>query len=217
MASEVELSCNASLRVCNKIMDDAFPRVGWTPEWQQVDATDLLLRAQQGDTDAFGQIYELYAPLVFRFCYAHLDNRLDAEDLTEEVFLRAWQALPGYQLRGVPFTGFLFRIARNALYDHYRRWRKRANDPGLEQDLVDDTQPDPAVSVTLNLERRELRRTLAQLRQDYRTVLVLRFLVGLSPEETAQAMERSAGAIRVLQHRALRAARKLLARQEPGT
>jgi RNA polymerase sigma-70 factor (ECF subfamily) len=197
-------------------MDDAFSRVGWTPE-QQVDATSLILQAQGGDTEAYGQIYELYAPLVFRFCFAHLENRLDAEDLTEEVFLRAWQALPGYQLRGVPFTGFLFRIARNALYDHYRRGRKRANDPGLERDLVDEAQPDPAVSATLNLERRELRQTLTQLRGDYRNVLVLRFLVGLSPEETAQAMERSPGAIRVLQHRALRAARKLLEKQEKAT
>jgi RNA polymerase sigma-70 factor (ECF subfamily) len=198
-------------------MDDAFPRVGWLPEQQQVDVTWLLQQAQQGDTEAYGQIYELYAPLVFRFCYAHLDDRLDAEDLTGEVFLRAWQALPGYQPRGVPFTAFLFRIARNALYDHYRRRRKRANDPGLEQDLVDDAQPDPAASVALNLERRQLRQTLAQLRQDYRNVLVLRFLVGLSPEETAQAMERSPGAIRVLQHRALKAARKIMAKQETGS
>ena len=184
------------------------------PERGQVDETALLQQAQKGDTEAFGRIYELYAPPVFRFLYAHLDSHLDAEDLTEEVFLRAWQALPGYRMRGIPFTGFLFRVARNALYDHYRRSRKRATDPGLEQDLVDDLQPDPAESVPAHLERRELRQVLAQLRADYRTVLVLRFLVGLSPEETAQAMERSAGAVRVLQHRALAAVRKLLDVQE---
>jgi RNA polymerase sigma-70 factor (ECF subfamily) len=184
------------------------------PERQEVDETSLLQQAQQGDTEAFGQIYELYSPLVFRFLVAHLDNSLDAEDLTEEVFLRAWQSLPGYRMRGVPFTGFLFRVARNALYDHYRRSRKRANDPGLDQELIDDLQPDPAESVPAHMERRELRQTLAQLRDDYRQVLVLRFLVGLSPEETAQAMNRSSGAIRVLQHRALAALRKLLLKQE---
>ena len=78
------------------------------PERQEVDETSLLQQAQQGDTEAFGQIYEMYSPLVFRFLFAHLDNRLDAEDLTEEVFLRAWQSLPGYRMRGVPFKGFLF-------------------------------------------------------------------------------------------------------------
>lgn len=187
------------------------------PERQQVDETSLLQQAIAGDTEAFGQIYEFYAPLVFRFLFAHLDNRLDAEDLTEEVFLRAWQSLPNYRLRGVPFTGFLFRVARNALYDHYRRRRNRAADPGNDQELVDDLQPDPALSVSLHLERRELRQTLAKLRPDYRTVLVLRFLVGLSPDETAQAMSRSSGAIRVLQHRALAAARKLLLKQESDT
>ena len=184
------------------------------PERREVDATRLLKQAQQGDTEAFGQIYELYSPLVFRFLVAHLDNSLDAEDLTEDVFLRAWQALPSYLMRGVPFTGFLFRVARNALYDHYRRSHKRANDPGLDQELVDDLQPDPAESVPVYLERRELRQTLAKLREDYRSVLVLRFLVGLSPEETAQAMSRSPGAVRVLQHRALAALPKLLVKQE---
>jgi RNA polymerase sigma-70 factor (ECF subfamily) len=184
------------------------------PEQGQVDETGLLQQAQQGDTEAFGRIYELYSPPVFRFLYAHLDSHLDAEDLTEEVFLRAWQALPGYHMRGVPFSGFLFRVARNALYDHYRRARKRAGDPGLDPDLLDDLQPDPNQSVSAHLERRELRQVLGKLREDYRTVLVLRFLVGLSPEETAQAMERSPGAVRVLQHRALRAVRKLLEKQE---
>ena len=183
-------------------------------ERQQVDETLLLQQAQKGDAEAFGQIYEIYSPLVFRFLFAHLDDQLDAEDLTEEVFLRAWQSLPGYRMRGVPFSGFLFRVARNALYDHYRRSRKRANDPGLDQELIDDLQPDPAMSVPLHLERRELRQTLGQLREDYRTVLVLRFLVGLSPDETAQAMSRSSGAVRVLQHRALAAVRKLLLKQE---
>jgi RNA polymerase sigma-70 factor, ECF subfamily len=191
-------------------MDDAFSKIGWMPEQDQVDEMALLRRAQQGDTEAFGRIYELYSPPVFRFLFAHLDSQLDAEDLTEEVFLRAWQALPGYRMRGIPFTGFLFRVARNALYDHYRRSQKRAYDLELDQDLGDGLQPDLAENIPARLEQRELRQVLAQLREDYRTVLVLRFLVGLSPEETALAMERSSGAIRVLQHRALAAVRKLI-------
>ncbi len=81
----------------------------------------LLRAARQGDAEAFGSLYERFAPPVFRYLYAHLDERLDAEDLTAEVFLRVWQALPGFRETEAPFLGFLFRVARNALYDHFRR------------------------------------------------------------------------------------------------
>lgn len=174
----------------------------------------LIRQAQNGDTEAFGQLYEQYAPAVFRFLYAHLEDRLDAEDLTEEAFLRVWQALPGFQEQGAPFGGFVFRVARNALYDHYRRNRRRPT-TSLAQDWQDDLQPDPAVSVPERLERRAVRAVLAALSDDHRQVLSLRFLAGLSPDETAAAMGRSAGAIRVLQHRALAAMRKLLPGHEP--
>jgi RNA polymerase sigma-70 factor, ECF subfamily len=174
---------------------------------------ELIQKARSGDTDAFGRLYEANAPAVFRFLYAHLDDRLDAEDLTEETFLRVWQALPGYREQGAPFGGFLFRVARNVLYDHYRQTRRRPSS-AMDRDFVDDQQPDPAVVVPEHLERREMHRVMGALREDQRLVLSLRFLAGLSPEETAQAMGRSAGSIRVLQHRALAALRKLLVRPE---
>jgi len=170
---------------------------------------ELIEKAQRGDTDAFGQLYEIYAPAVFRYLYAHLDSRLDAEDLTEDVFLRVWQALAEYRQQGVPFGGFVFRVARNALFDHYRRIRRRPAH-SLDREWVDDRQPDPAISVLDYLEQRAVRETLNELRADHRQVLSLRFLSGLSPEETAQAMGRTAGAVRVLQHRALSALRRLL-------
>ena len=82
---------------------------------QPVEDIQLIQQSQKGDTQAFGELYERYAQRVFRYLYAHLDNRLDAEDLTEEVFLRVWKSLGGYQEQGVPFLAFLFRVARNAL------------------------------------------------------------------------------------------------------
>jgi len=174
---------------------------------------ELIQKAQQGDTEAFGQLYEQYAPAVFRYLYAHLDNRLDAEDLTEDVFLRVWQALAEYRQQGAPFGGFVFRVARNALYDHYRRTRRRPSH-SLDWEWADDRQPDPAISIPEHLERRAVRESLNELSADHRQVLTLRFLSGLSPEETAQVMGRTAGAVRVLQHRALSALRRLLTGQE---
>lgn len=175
-----------------------------------VDDHQLLKSAKDGDTEAFGFLYERYAERVFRFLFAHLDNRLDAEDLTEEVFLRVWRSLPSYREQGVPFLAFVFRIARNALIDHYRRSGQTKNQVSIEEITVHDGNPGPGESAIASLEREELRISLEQLREDYRTVLVLRFLSELSPEETAQVMGRSAGAIRVLQHRALSALRAIL-------
>jgi len=178
--------------------------------WQQVDDIQLLTIAQRGDAEAFGELYERYAARVFRFIYAHLDNRLDAEDLTEDVFMRVWKSLPSYREQGVPFLAFLFRIARNALIDHYRRSGSAKQEVSLEDLPLRDRTPGPVEVVMTSLEHRKLRQTLDRLREDYRTVLVLRFLGELSPEETAQAMGRSSGAVRVLQHRALEALRNLM-------
>jgi RNA polymerase sigma-70 factor (ECF subfamily) len=158
------------------------------PNWQDSEDSELIRIAQEGESEAFGELYQRNAQIVFRFIYANLNNRLDAEDLTEEVFLRAWRSLSKYRQKGVPFLAYLFKIARN----------------------VTDSKPDPGETAILNIEHQEVRQTLTQLREDYRTVLVLRFLSGLSPTETGQVMGRTPGAVRILQHRALSALRSLL-------
>ena len=176
----------------------------------EVDDIQLLRDAQNCDREAFGELYERYAPRVFRYLYSHLDNRLDAEDLTEEIFLRVWKTLGNYQQQGVPFLAFLFRVARNALIDHYRRSAKSEQEASIEDLHLRDHEPEPVDVVTNTLEHQQLRHVMQQLREDYRTVLALRFLSELSPEETARAMGRSAGAVRVLQHRALAALRSMM-------
>lgn len=180
------------------------------PKWAEVEDVQLLKLAKGGDAEAFGEIYARYAKLIFGFLYANLDSHLDAEDLTEEVFLRTWDALASYREKGIPFSAFLLRVARNALYDHYRRSKFASNHVPIENvTLLDDSDPEETASN--NLEHEELRQVLGELdNEDYRLVLVLRFLRELSPAETAQIMERSVGAVRVLQHRALEAVRKIL-------
>ncbi len=173
----------------------------------------LLQTAQQGNAEAFGQLYEKYAPQVFRYLYAHVDWRMDAEDLTAEVFVRAWRALPGYRQTEAPFRSFLFRVARNVLYDHFRRLRSRRNHKVLDEERMAELASDPSDRHLQTLEHQELRKILDGLGEDQRNVLVLRFFVGLSPEETAQAMGKSNGAVRVIQHRALEALRKILLKE----
>ena len=180
------------------------------PGWQDLDDYQLILMAKDGDTQAFGELYERHYQSVFRFLYAHLDNRQDAEDLMEEVFLSVWHSVSSYQEKGVPFIAFLFRVARNGLIDHYRRSKSSKLTTSIEDLPLRDHDPDPGEALITTLEHQEVRKVLEKLREDYRTVLVLRFLSELTPEETAEVMQRSAGAVRVLQHRALTAMRELL-------
>jgi RNA polymerase sigma-70 factor (ECF subfamily) len=176
---------------------------------------ELVRRAQRGDQHAFGDLYVTHAPAIFRYLYAHMANSMDAEDLTGEVFLKAWQSLPKYIERGVPFLAFLFRIARNVLVDHYRQNNRLVQQAPDDMDGYNaDSTPEPMETVGKQLEHQKILGVLSRLRPDYRSVLTLRFISELSCEETAQVMKRSVGAIRVLQHRALAALRDELGKME---
>jgi RNA polymerase sigma-70 factor (ECF subfamily) len=189
---------------------DSVNKLALIPGPGIVEDHQLLSYAKEGDAEAFGRLYERYADRVFRYLFARLGNRLDAEDLAEDVFLRVWRSLPNYQEQGVPFLAILFRIAHNALIDHYRRSNLTKRQVSIEDVSLRAHHPGPGELVLSSLERDELRAALEQLREDYRTVLVLRFLGELTPQETAQIMGRSEGTVRVLQHRALASLRKML-------
>jgi RNA polymerase sigma-70 factor (ECF subfamily) len=169
---------------------------------------ELIKQAQRGDTHAFGDLYEIYAPVIYRYLFAHLENTMDAEDLTGEVFLKAWQSLPKYIERGVPFVAFLFRIAHNVLVDHYRQNKRLESKSQDDMDgYKENDRAEPVDQISNQMEHQHILKVLSKLSTDYQSVLTLRFISELSPEETAQVMNRSVGAIRVLQHRALGALR----------
>jgi len=174
----------------------------------------LIQKAKDGDANAFGELYERYAEPVFRFIYSQTSDRLDAEDLSADVFFKAWRSLPRYEERGFSFSAYLFRIARNLLIDSRRS--KKPVDPISEDELMNFPESmisNPSSVLAAKLQHKELVNVLSQLREDYRTVLILRFLNDLSPEETSQVMGRSIGAVRVLQHRALTSLRKTIPSQ----
>lgn len=185
-------------------------------EWHDLDDNQLIGLAKDGEAEAFGELYERHVHAVYRFLYARLDSRMDAEDFTEEVFMRAWNSISSYHERGIPFLAYLLIVARNVLIDHYRRNGRAPQSVPIEDLQIKDMNPDPGEVTTLNLNHQELRQALAYLREDYQEVLVLRFLNDLSPTETAKVMKRSTGAVRVLQHRALTAIRKTLSDKSRG-
>ena len=180
------------------------------PDLQDLDDNELIEKAKNGDIEAFGVLYEQYSDQVYRFFQAHLRDYLDAEDLTIEVFLRVNRSLNAYKEQGVPFLAYLFTASRNMLIDFYRRSGKIGYEISITDRDLYDREPEPEDAMMLKMQQEEIRKTLDRLPEDYRTVLILRFLSELSPDETAQVMKRSPGAIRVLQHRALAALRDLL-------
>jgi RNA polymerase sigma-70 factor, ECF subfamily len=174
----------------------------------QPPESDVIARAVQGDADAFGDLYERYLARIYRYVFYRVNDAAEAEDLTEMVFLKAWEALGGYRLRDVPFGAWLYRIARNVVVDRHRTHKETL---ALEGHVaLRDTVSSPEDS----LDRREtiesVAHALAQLSPVHQQVLALRFIGGLSHAETALVLKRSEEAVRVLQHRALYALRELL-------
>ncbi len=170
--------------------------------------TALIARAQRGETEAFGELYERYLDPIYRYLYSWVGNSRDAEDLTETVFLRSFQALPRYQDRGLPFSAFLYRIARNVLVDHHRQ--RRAEAPIEEADQPGGGAGELDEALIRQERTLILRRALASLPPDYGEVIRLRLLMGLPTATAAAWMERSEGAARVLLFRALKALRQKL-------
>jgi RNA polymerase sigma-70 factor (ECF subfamily) len=171
---------------------------------------ELVSRSKAGELEAFGALYERYLDTVYRYVRSHIGDRHAAEDLTEMVFLRAFDSLDGYEERGWPFSAFLYRIARNQVIDHYRARR----DIGDLQEAEDGG----AELIESELDRREevetMRQALSKLKPEYQEVIRLRVLLGLSTPTVANCLGRSEGATRVLLCRALAELRRRVGEQD---
>jgi RNA polymerase sigma-70 factor (ECF subfamily) len=165
------------------------------------DASDV--RAAQADPAAFGTLYRRYVDRVYGYSFYLLGDHHDAEDVTERTFVAALGAIGRYRDEGATFRAWLFRIAHNQLANALRARARHAATP---LDAIDEpiSGDDPAGLVGAADERRRLARALASLPDDRRQVIVLRFLDGLSAREIGAVLGRTEGAVRVLQHRALR-------------
>ncbi len=173
---------------------------------------ELLRRCQTGDQEAFRQLYERYAPQVYAFLLGYLRDPDGAADVTQETFVRLWQALPRYREQG-QFRAWLFRIARRLAIDAARSRRRRRHFPLQEiRPPLRDKAKDPGEILEQKQAVEEVMAALEHLKAEYREVLVLRFLLDMNVAETAAVMGRSPGAVRVLQHRALHALRRVLSR-----
>ncbi len=175
------------------------------------DDSRLTTRICKGDKKAFGELYERYLDDIYRYVYYRVSNHQDAEDLTEQIFLKVWEGISGYRGQ-VPFKAWIYRIAHNAIIDHYRT-RKEAL-PLTEQIILVDNTPDLEKRLVTKENAEQLVNIMSQLSPLHQHVLTLRFINGLSMKEVAQILDRNIGAVRVLQHRALKAAQAFLTAEE---
>jgi len=185
-----------------------------TPQNQREEAVEinedaLVEAAIQGSEQAFGQIYEAHVDGIFRFIYMRVEDRQTAEDITSDVFLKAWEKIDSYQVRGAPFRAWLYRIARNAVIDHYRTRKEKA-----PLEAVINTREDDAASlseqVSIQMESESVLAAMRELTDDQRNVLTLKLVQGLSTKEVAKVLGKRQGAIRALQMRGLQALAKVL-------
>ena len=171
----------------------------------------LVLSAQQGDRDAFAQLYEATVERIYRYLLNRLGEPADAEDVTAEVFIRAMKALPSYRSRETPLIAWLFRIAHNQAVNYIKKRASRKEMPLIETAAAYEGPEEEALE---QVRLGEVVRTMQDLTDLQRQVLNLRFAADLSIAEVAKVMNRKDGAVKFLQYSALRALRRAWTQQE---
>jgi RNA polymerase sigma-70 factor (ECF subfamily) len=178
------------------------------------DEQNLVHRAQQGDkNEALAELYEAYFDNIYRYVMVRIGNRVEAEDITQEVFLKASRSIHSFRWKGVPFSAWLFRIARNEVIDCLRKKSRQPTFSLSDLPVVPASStgnPHPVAELGLDIE--QLRAAIQRLTQAQQEVISLRFSAELSIAEVANLMGKSQGAVKALQHSAILALRQVLSK-----
>lgn len=173
------------------------------------DEESLVERAQKRDTEAFARLYEEYFDKIYRYLILRLGNQMEAEDLTQQVFLKALESIPTFRWKGVPFSAWLFKIAHNLAVDCLRKRNKQGRLCLDKVVVVSDSNPQLEVERRLEVER--LIAATQKLTKAQAEVISLRFVSELPVAQVARIMGKSEGAVKALQHSAIIALRKIMA------
>jgi RNA polymerase sigma-70 factor, ECF subfamily len=176
---------------------------------EQKREKQLIQAAQKGDERAFGELYDAYVDRIYRYILYRVNDPETAQDLTGEVFLRVVEALPNYEDREIPLLAWMYRIAYARVVDHYRqnsRTGVHQNIDDVELSVEDDMDSD----MISGHQQQQVRAAIKQLTEDQQQVILLRFVEGYNLQETADALGKTVGAIKVMQHRAIQSLTRLL-------
>lgn len=192
----------------------ARSRTGTVPhqgtETEHNPIMELVERAQAGESEAFGRLYDHYSDTVYRYIYYRVGSRATAEDLTSETFLRALRRIGTFTWQGRDFGAWLVTIARNLVADHFKSSRFRLEVTTGEMLDSNECERSPEDSVLESLSNAALLDAVRRLNPQQQECVTLRFLQGLSVAETARIMGKNEGAIKTLQYRAVRTLARLL-------
>ena len=176
--------------------------------YQLPEEESLVRRAQQQDQRAFAQLYEEHFDKIYRYVALRIGDRAEAEDITQQVFLKALRSISSFRWKGAPFSAWLFRIAHNQVVDHLRKKTKQATVPIDESVISSSNDPQLLIEQKLNIE--QLISATRRLTEAQREVISLRFAGELPIAQVAKIVGKSEGAIKALQHSAVVALRKAL-------
>lgn len=180
-------------------------------EGQTSDEAMLVKRAIGHDAEAFGRLYDMHVDRVYRHIYYRVGNETDAEDLTQQAFLKAWQAIDRYKKMASPFIAWLMTISHNLVVDFYRTKKDKAY---LEAEiLANGSASSPERAAEASFEQQRLRRAILQLGGDEQRVVMLRFIEGFEFAEIASLLKKKEGNVRVILHRALVKLRNILEKE----
>lgn len=185
-------------------------------EQVSVETESLIRRYQKGDELAIGALIRRYQNYVYRLCYLVMRNEQDAEDMTQETFVRAFQALPRYEIRvGISFEAWLYRIAVNRCRSRMRRkWYQVFPWPSPAPQIAADLETQPDRLVMQDERRSEILTAINSLGDKHRLVVILRYYAGFSNEEIAQSLRIPSGTVRSRLHTARQRLKALLAEPE---
>lgn len=180
-----------------------------------MDIQEAILRSKQGDREAFGEVFDYFADRLYRFIKYKTNNRFAAEDILQEVFLKAWLGLPRLPEDNLNFSAWLYKIASNTANDYFREQYRTPNTLDLDSviEILDDehsTQGQLSDSMDIDGEMKMVNKAFEHLPSQYRQILELRFIQDLTLDETAEIVGKTNLAVRILQHRALKKLREII-------
>ncbi|MBN1778951.1 MAG: RNA polymerase sigma factor [Candidatus Buchananbacteria bacterium] len=172
----------------------------------------LLVRLKKKDKDAFGELYDLYVASIYRFIFFKVPTRQDAEDLTSETFLKIWNYVAETQEEVKNLKSLLYTTARNLVVDFYRK-KSQVQLVGDEETLLkieDSRQQNILSQIDIKAEVNNIEEIIKGLKDEYREVIVMRYVEQLSITEIAEVLNKSKGSVRVLVHRALKVVKETI-------
>ncbi|MBI4304616.1 MAG: sigma-70 family RNA polymerase sigma factor [Chloroflexi bacterium] len=168
---------------------------------------ELVKKAVDGDFEAFGELYSMFVNRIYRYIFYQVRNEMLAEDMTEEVFIKAWQAIGSCKGREQSFSSWLYRVAHNHVVDNLRSTKQHLL---IGTDITGEQLGDPKQEIGTQLEQGEVFDAISLLPEEQRQVIILKFVEGLSNQEIGQVTGKKQGAIRILQMRGLSRLRGIL-------